>query len=683
MRVNPVIWPFVAGLAAVIAAAILWALILRKSRGNGRIGEVARPIMAGAQSYLIRQAIHLGLLVGIGFLASHMASFLHLKPAVTWRWGASFALGALCTALAGNLGVLIATRCNSRTAEAARQEGLSGALLVVVQGGSFLGLSSIGLAVLGLAATHLLFPKQVAPLLAYAFGAALVTFVTRVGGGIYTKAADIGADIVSKAEPGFSQDDARNAAAIADKVGDNLGEAMGLSANLTDSLIQAIAAAIALATLLHYRLPATRTFMLGLPLMVASVGLAATMLGFVFIRFFSRGNPLRGLLQGVTLASFLTLLGAWLLLYQSGGLFYGDEPGQASWSRADAFKALVAGYAAGLLVCFLSDLYTSLRYRATRRIAEKSLFGPVLAVLEGTGLGMRSTALPVLVLVGAIALGWRQVGAYGVALAAFGMLASAGMVILMATFSPIVDNAAGIAEMGQLDRSVRDILHDLNLVGNATAAISKGFATGAAGLAAAALLVAYFKFSGVKPGALSLASPQVLGGLLAGAMLPFFLSSLLFRAVGALASRIIDEVVRQFREVPGTREGQVKPDYFRCVDIATPKALKAIWLPLALALGLPLAVGFGVGPAALGAMLAGSLVSGLALSLQMGTTGSALDSAKKYIEEGYFGGGGSDAHRAALTGDALGDCFQGVIAPSIMVFNKLMCVLGLLIAPLI
>ena len=682
MKIDLAFWPLGGGILALLAALLFWMDVVKKDRGTARMQELSKAIRAGARSFLIHEYIYTSVLIILVFVLFTTAGFIHATSVMNWRTGIAFLTGALCTGLAGYVGMAIATRANSRAAEAACQEGLSGALQVAISGGGVMGLGAVGLSLIGLSLIVLIFHARLPIISAYALGASLVALMVRLSGGIYTKGADIGADMIAKAEPGFSEDDARNAAAIADKVGDNVGDVMGLGSNLIESFVEAMIASMVIAMTLKFKAPQIRSEMIMLPLMIASLGGVATIVAIAYLRLFVRSHPLQGLAKGTIIAGLLTILGTWLLVDKLGAGHLEEIKSQA-YAKSGIFESLVTGFVAGLIICFFSDYYTSFRYRVTRRIAERSQFGVALTVLEGMSVGMRSCVIPGLALAGSIVLAYQQSGLYGIALASFGMLVTIGMMILMGTYGPIIDNAGGIAEMTHQERSVRDIFHNLNLVGNTTASVSKGFATFSASMVSLALLAAYVRTAEISLSSLALNNPKFLAGLLVGGMFPYYFSSLLFRAVGVSATAMIDEVRRQFRELPGIREGQVKPDYARCVELAIDKAFKAMLLPAAMAIVLPLAVGFGLGRDMLAGVLIGSLLCGLMLGFQMVNSGCALDNAKKYIEEGFYGGAGSEAHKAAAMGDTVGDCFKDTIGPSLNILIKLMCVIALVIAPLL
>jgi len=479
----------------------------------------------------------------------------------------------------------------------------------------------------------------------------------------------MGADLVGKVEAGIPEDDPRNPAVIADNVGDNVGDVAGLGADLLESYVESIIASMAIAATLGVVAPQLKT----LPLSIASAGIIASIIGVLYVRIRGRKDPQSALMGGTYISAILTAIATYLIVKYQGRSF-------EDFSLMGPFYATIAGIVSGVIVGFTSEYFTSKNYKPVRTLAEESQSGPALTVTGGMSVGMLSTVIPVLVLSGAVLLADYFAGIYGIALAAFGMLATTGVIVAVDSYGPIADNAGGIAEMAELDPSVREITDNLDAVGNTTAAIGKGFAIGSAAFAAMGLLAAYMKSAEIEVA--DIKDPKVLIGLLIGGMLPFFFSSLLFKAVSKSAFKMIEEVRRQFKEIPGLMEGKAMPDSARCVDISTKGAIHGMLIPGSIAILAPVLVGLFIGKETLAGMLVGSLVSGLMLGIQMANSGGALDNAKKYIEEGHFGGKGSDTHKAAVIGDTVGDPLKDTVGPSINILIKLMSVISLVLAPL-
>ncbi len=675
--------PLTASLLALAFVAWLAADVTRRPRGNATMIEISEAIQTGARAFLRREYFYISL-----FVAGMVVVFLvlnQLNPEVElgWRTAAAFAFGAVASATAGYIGMSIATRSNARTTQAAVDGGVKGALSVAITGGGVMGMGVVGVALLGLVVVYFLSKGETSIVNGYAMGASLVALFARSGGGIYTKGADMGADLVGKVEAGIPEDDPRNAATIADNVGDNVGDVAGLGSDLMESYVEAMVAAVAIssASLLFTGAAdadAARANMNLLPFMIASVGIVASICGIFFVRLFAGQNPQAALMNGTYVAAGLTAAGTFVVVRLFGSDF---EEGGRTYAQLGIFWSTVVGVVAGAIVGFMSEFYTSSKFRPTRRIADNAQSGPALAITEGLAVGMASCTVPALVLGFAIMLAYQQAGFYGVALAAFGMLATTGIIVSVDSYGPIADNAGGIAEMSRLDRSVREITDNLDAVGNTTAAIGKGFAIGSAAFAALGLLIAYMKVAGVQTADLS--DPQVLVGLLLGGMFPYFFCSTLFRAVTRSAFAMINEVRRQLRETPGIMEGRARPDYARCVSIATDGAIRGMLLPGSLAIATPLVVGFVLGKETLTGVLVGAIISGVMIGIQMANSGGAMDNAKKFIEEGHYGGKGSDAHKAAVVADTVGDPLKDTVGPSINILIKLMCVISLVFAPLL
>jgi len=660
------IFPFAASLASLAFVAYLASDVMRKEEGNERMIQISKAIQEGATAFLRREYSYVSVFVLI------IASLIALSPFFTkvqlgWKTSLAFIGGAAMSALAGYIGMSIATRANCRTTQAAKAEGLKGALRVAISGGAVMGMSVVGLALLGLTVLYYFFKGEPIIINGYAMGASLVALFARSGGGIFTKGADMGADLVGKVEAGIPEDDPRNPAVIADNVGDNVGDVAGLGADLLESYVESMIASIAIASTLGL------VSLKLLPLQIASAGILASIIGILCVRIFGRSNPQGALMGGTYVSAVLTAVATYFIVKTQAEAIEG-------YSIMGPFYATLAGIFAGVVVGFTSEFFTSAKYRPVRGLARDSQSGPAITVTGGLSIGMMSTTIPVIVLALAVVVAYHFAGIYGVAMAAFGMLATTGMVVSVDSYGPVADNAGGIAEMAELDPSVRRITDGLDAVGNTTAAIGKGFAIGSAALAAMGLLVAYM--AAVKMDVADIKNPMVMAGLLLGGMLPFFFASMLFKAVSKSAFKLIEEVRRQFREIPGLMEGKTMPDSARCVDISAKGAIQGMLLPGITVILVPVIVGVVLGPKALAGVLTGALVTGLMLGIQMANSGGAMDNAKKYIEEGNFGGKGSDTHKAAVIADTVGDPLKDTVGPSINILIKLMAVISLVLAPL-
>jgi K(+)-stimulated pyrophosphate-energized sodium pump len=672
-----VLIPIVASLIALAFVVFLSVDVIRKNPGNERMVAISRAVQEGAKAFLKREYLFIAAFVfPISILIALAPFFANVE--LGWKTSVAFVTGALASAIAGYIGMSIATRANCRTAQGALTGGLRGALGVAVSGGAVMGMSVVGLSLLGLCIMYLLFEGNPTIVNGYAMGASLVALFARSGGGIFTKGADMGADLVGKVEAGIPEDDPRNPAVIADNVGDNVGDVAGLGADLLESYVESIIATIAIAALIGIASPAMNVEHLRLmPFYIASAGIVASILGIIYVRIAGRSNPQGSLMGGTYVSAILTAVATYFIVKYYGMPF--TEDGQ-SYTAMGPFYATISGVLSGILVGFLSEYFTSSKYNPVKRLARDSQSGPALTVTGGISVGMASTAIPVIALAIAVLVSYHFAGIYGVAMAAFGMLATTGMIVAVDSYGPIADNAGGIAEMAELDPHVREITDNLDSVGNTTAAIGKGFAIGSAAFVSLGLLVAYMKSAQIDVA--DIKNPRVLAGLLIGGMLPFFFSSMLFTAVSKAAFKMIEEVRRQFREIEGLMEGKVMPDSAKCVDISTVGAIKGMLVPGTIAILSPVIVGFALGAAALAGLLVGSLVTGVMLGIQMANSGGAMDNAKKYIEEGNFGGKGSDTHKAAVIGDTVGDPLKDTVGPSINILIKLMAVISLVLAPL-
>ena len=679
MIMDLLLVPFVASLLALIFIVYLTLDILKKKQGNDKMIEISKAIQEGAKAFLKVEYRYIAIFVLI--VAALIAVVGKVKPELNlpWKTSIAFIAGAVASAIAGYIGMSIATRSNARTTYAAETGGVKGALGVAITGGAVMGLGVVGCAMLGLCIVYKVFNGDSSIINGYAMGASLVALFARSGGGIFTKGADMGADLVGKVEAGIPEDDPRNPAVIADNVGDNVGDVAGLGADLLESYVESIIASMAIAATIGLAMGSAETgnSLSYLPLLYSAIGIIASILGVVYVRTFGTGNPQKALMHGTYVAAILTILGSAAISWKMG---IGFTEGGVDYSKWGPFYATLIGVLTGGIVGFVSEYYTSGQYKPVQKLAEDSQSGPAITVTSGLAIGMQSTGIPVLILGLAVILSYKVSGIYGIAMASVGMLATTGMIVSVDSYGPIADNAGGIAEMAHLDKSVRVITDNLDSVGNTTAAIGKGFAIGSAAFAAIGLVVAYMSIAKIEMANLS--DPYVIAGLLIGAMLPYVFSSLLFAAVSKSAFKLIEEVRRQFKEIKGLMEGTAKADYARCVDMSTKGAIRGMLLPGGAAIAAPVIMGLTLGPKALAGMLIGSLASGLMLGIQMANSGGAMDNAKKYIEEGHFGGKGSETHKAAVVGDTVGDPLKDTVGPSINILIKLMAVISLVIAPI-
>ncbi|MGI6381837.1 MAG: sodium-translocating pyrophosphatase [Tissierellaceae bacterium] len=626
--------------------------------GNERMREISQYIADGAMAFLKRQYKSLAIFVILLFI------ILIFAPGQGFKTAISFLVGAAFSVAAGYVGMKVATKANVRTANAAMESGMTKALNIAFSGGAVMGITVVGLGILGVSALYIIF-KDVNIVTGFSLGASSIALFARVGGGIYTKAADVGADLVGKVEAGIPEDDPRNPAVIADNVGDNVGDVAGMGADLFESYVGAIISALTLGTIAHGKAGVQYAIAL------SSVGVVASILGVYFVR--GDKDPQKSLNNGTLASSVITVIAGFFL---SNIIIGSYKP----------FIAMLSGLVVGLIISRMTEYYTSGDYSPVKKVAKESETGTATNIIGGLSVGMMSTTGPMVIIAIGIMIAYflgggssnSVEGLYGIAMAAVGMLSTAGMTIAVDAYGPIADNAGGIAEMCDLPPEVREITDKLDAVGNTTAAIGKGFAIGSAALTALGLFASYTQAVGLE--SINMSSPTVIAGAFIGGMLPFLFSALTMDAVGKAANKMIEEVRRQFREIPGIMEGTTTPDYANCVDISTQAALKEMIVPGLLAVVVPVLVGVLLGAEALGGLISGALITGVLMAIFMSNAGGAWDNAKKYIEDGHHGGKGSEAHKAAVNGDTVGDPFKDTSGPSLNILIKLMTIVALVFA---
>jgi len=651
METQVILISGVAGIIALLYAVVATGKIKAFEVTNEKVLELSNIIQRGAMAFLSRE--YKALVPFVVVVAAILGYKIGFASAV------SFLLGALCSALAGFIGMRVATGANGKTAFAA-SKGVNPALRIAFMGGTVMGMSVVGIGIIGILVCYYLYGDP-AVITGFGFGASSIALFARVGGGIYTKAADVGADLVGKVEAGIPEDDPRNPAVIADNVGDNVGDIAGMGADLFESYVNSVIAAMAIGIATFGSLG------VAYPLLLAALGIVSAVIGTFFVRVKEGGDPQVALRKGTLVTGVLIIVGSYFLTQK----MFGD---------ITLFWAVTAGVAVGVVIGLITEIYTSSSFNPVKQIAASSETGTATNILAGLGVGMKSTALPVLLICGAILVGVKFGGLFGIACAAVGMLSITGMTLSVDAYGPISDNAGGIAEMSHMPPEVRKITDRLDAVGNTTAAIGKGLAIGSAALTALALFAAYATAVGLE--SIDLNDPKVMVGLFIGGMLPFLFSAMTIQAVGRAASKMIDEVRRQFREVPGILEGTGQPEYEKCIDISTAASLKEMIVPGLLAVICPVVVGMVLGAEALGGLLGGAIVTGVMMAIFMSNAGGAWDNAKKFIEEGHHGGKGSGAHAAAVVGDTVGDPFKDTAGPSLNILIKLMSVVALVLAPL-